>query len=282
QDEVTQKIVSALAINLKPDEKQQLARSPTNNLEAYELFLIGQQHFRQRSRSSYDLAREAYLHAIELDPTYSRPYGGLAVVLTHSIRSGWENSPGAARKQALILAKKAVKLNQFSPQAYWALGYVYVNQKRFKEASAATEKAIALSPSYADGYGLLAYINNFQGHADQALNYIRKAMALNPHYTFDYPWNLGFAYYTLGRYAEAVDALKKALERNENALYPRLYLAASYVRLGQIEDAEWEVGQAVIIRPETTVSHLSKAFPYENKDLLSNILEDLRKAGLPE
>jgi tetratricopeptide (TPR) repeat protein len=187
-----------------------------------------------------------------------------------------------ARARALELAQKAVALDPSSPQAYWALGFTYLFRKQLDEAAEAAKQAVVLSPNYADGYGLLAFIKNFQGHAEDAIRFIKKAMDLNPRYTYDYPWNLGRAYYTLGRYPEAVEALQEALERNENALYPRLFLAASYVRLGQQDDAKWEIEQIQILNPDTTLTHLANTFPVKDENEMNAFLEDLRKAGLPE
>ena len=142
-------------------------------------------------------------------------------------------------------------------------------------------QSIALSPNYADGYGLLAFIANWRGKAREAEKYIKKAITLNPYHTFDYPWNLGLAYYTMGRYEEAVKLLNDALDRNETVLLPRLYLAASYVRLGRLEDAEWEIEQLGILRPGNTISHLTNTLPYENENQLQAVLDDLQTAGLP-
>jgi Flp pilus assembly protein TadD len=107
-------------------------------------------------------------------------------------------------------------------------------------------------------------------------------MVLNPYYTYEYPWQLGRAYYTLGRFPEAIDALQQALEHNKNAMFPRLFLAASYIRLGRQDDAQWEIEQLEILNPGTTVAHLANTFPIKDQDLMNAFLEDLRKAGLPE
>jgi len=282
QEDVTQKLVSALALNLTAGEKQQLAKVETSSLEAYQLFLIGQQHFRVRTRAGNELAMQAYRRALELDPSYARAYGALAVVLSHTVRDGWSETPDETSRQSLDYARKAVSLDNTSPEVYWALGYVHLWRHEYGEATEAVERAIELSPSYADGYGLLAFIYNWRGRAEDARRYILKAMELNPHYTFDYPWNLGLANYTLGHYEEAVAALTRALERNENTVLPRLYLAACYVRLGRPDDAAWEIERARIIRPETSIKQLAGVLAYEDEELKKAVIGDLRKAGLPE
>jgi len=283
QDEVIQKIVNALAIELTLAEKKRLGRTDTNNLAAYEMFMRGQQYFRLRTKEGNELASDAYTSAIKSDPAYARAYGALAIVLTHDYRRGWTRlSLEEARTRTLELANKAVALDRSSPQVYWSLGYIYLFRKQTKEAATAVEQAVALSPNYADGYGLLAYINNWQGNAEQALHYINRAIALNPHHTFDYPWNLGLANYTLGRYTEAVEALQEAVERNEQVFLPRLYLAASYVRLDQLDDAEWEIEQITIQYPDARLSLMANILPYENKDLMNAFMDDLRKAGMPK
>lgn len=283
QDEVIHKIVNALAIELTLAEKKRLGRTDTNNLVAYEMFMRGQQYFRLRTREGNELARDAYRSAIESDPTYARAYGALAIVLTHDYRRGWtELSLEEARSRTLELVQKAVLLDRSSPQVYWAQGYIYLFRKQHNEAAAAVEQAVALAPNYADGYGLLAFISNWRGNAEQAIHYIKKAIALNPYYSFEYPWNLGLANYTLGRYDEAVEALQNALERNEQVLLPRLYLAASYVRLGQQDDAEWEVEQVKIQYPDVRLSLMANVLPYQDKDRMNAFMDDLRKAGVPE
>ncbi|NNF96259.1 MAG: tetratricopeptide repeat protein [Halobacteria archaeon] len=283
QDTITQRVIDAMYVTLSNQENRRIANRTTNNFEAYDTFLLGQQHSKNRTQEGYDLTIDAYRRAIQLDPEYARAYGALAVTLTFGYRNQWTKlSFEEARERALELAKKAIELDQSSPPVYWSLGYVHLFRKEYEEAEAAAKQTISLSPNYADGYGLLAFISNWRGKAEDASRYIKKAIALNPYHTFDYPWNLGFAYYTLGRYSEASHALQQALEKNPSVLYPRLVLAACYVRLGRQDDAEWEIEQVKMQRPGTTLSHLANTVPYENQDLMLAFLEDLRKGGLPE
>jgi len=283
QDKITREVTAAMATTVSGREiKINKAHKP-GSFKAYDAFLLGQKYIGQRSREGYEMALTAYKQAVELDPGFARAYGAMAVALTHGYRFQWtELSLGEARERALKLANKAVVMDQTSPQIYWALGYVHLHRKEFEAAETAAKKAIELSPSYADGYGLLAYISNWRGKFTQAETYINKASALNPYHSFDYPWNLGLAYYGQGRYKEAVKSLKDALERNENALYPRLFLTASYARLGQMQDAAWEIENIKVSRPDTTLSHLRHIMPFEHKNNLHSVLDDLRKAGLAE
>ena len=283
QDRIARQAADAMFITLSNEERQNIIIKTTSNFEAYDTFLLGQQHSRNRSKEGFELSRDAYRHAIELDANYARAYGALAVSLTHAYRNQWTDlSIEEARERAIALANKAVLLNNASPQVYWSLGYVYLFRKEFIKAEAAALQTVMLSPNYADGYGLLAFIANWRGKAEEAERYIKKAIILNPYHTFDYPWNLGLAYYTLGRYEESTEALQNALERNETAMLPRLFLAADYVGLGRQDDAEWEIEQVIIDRPATTITLLSHTLPFEKQELMNSFLEDLKKAGLPE
>ncbi len=282
QDEVTDRIVEALALRISDQERQRLAQRSTDNLRAYDAFLEGQALSKLGTRESNQQAQRAYLRAIDLDAGYGRAYGALAFTMAVAFRRGWSDTPLETLARALDMAERGVALDDSIPQTHWALGYVYLMRKELEHAEAAAMRSIAVSPNYADGYGLLALINNNLGRPERAIEQIEKGVQLNPYYTWDYPYNLGRAYYALGRYEEAITELEKAQERNENAAPIKLFLIASYVRAGRVGDAEWQAEELQMVNPEETISHTDNAIPIADPELKQAFLEDLRRAGLPE
>ena len=283
QDTITHQVIAAMAGDLKTKmiaDGHSVAKAA--NFAAYDLFLQGQSFASQRSKEGYDQAMAAYQKTIELDPNYARAYSAMAFILTNGYRFDWtELSLVEARERALKMALHAVNLDQSTPQIYWALSYTHLHRREYEAAEQAALKSIELSPSYADGLALLGYISNWRGKFTQAEDYIQRAMELNPYYTFDYPWNLGLSFYGQAKYKQAIESLQNALLRNENALNPRLFLAASYVKQGMLDDAKWEIENIRTTRPNTTLAQLKITLPFENKQTLDELLVVLEKAGLP-
>jgi TolB-like protein/DNA-binding winged helix-turn-helix (wHTH) protein/Tfp pilus assembly protein PilF len=282
QDEIAHSIVAALAIRLSPQEAQRLASRTTDSLAAYDHFIEGQQFSRLSTRDANLLAEQAYREAIAEDPGFSRAYGALAYTLAFRYRRGWTDSPVFTIDLALDLALKAVALNDAVPQAYWALGYVHLMRREHAQADRAATRAIEIAPSYADGYGLLALIKNALAEPDAAIELIRKGMRLNPFYTWDYPYNLGRAYYTAGDLETAIRYLEEARARNPNALPIRVHLAASYAAAGRQGDAEWEIEEVKALSPDESISLLEATHPVRDAQAMQRLVADLRRAGLPE
>lgn len=282
QDEITREIVSALAIELSVDDAQRLASNATADFEAYDVFLKGLGVGARFTEEGMGEAISLFRTAIELDPDFARAYGALSVLLNRQVNAGFSDTPVETKERALELARTAVALDPNSPQALWALGYSYMYRRQYDEAIEALEKAVALSPSYADGYGLLALLKSNIGRPEETIELIGKGMALNPYYSYDYLYNLGRAHYALGDHARSLRFLQQALERNETPSQPRLFLIASYVRLGQLDDAEWEVDRLGFSHPDITLSHVQNVLPISDSKLLQKLTEDLRAAGLAE
>ncbi len=282
QDEVTRSIVSALAIRMTSQEETRLAQRATDNLKAYDLFQEGQRISKGRTKPDQELARDLYQKAIELDPNYGRAYGAMAVTLAFDYLRGWADAPVESLDRALVLAKQAVSLDESTPQTYWALGFVYLMRKEYKNAEDAASHAIRIAPNYADGYGLLGLIKANAGQPRQSIDFTTKAMRLNPYYTWEYLYALGIAKYMLGDYGSAITTLEEAQERNENEISIKLFLATSYVKAGRLDDAEWTVIQLKTLNPAITLSETQKTVPVSDPVMRQAFLGDLRKAGLPE
>lgn len=280
QDEITQKIVSALVVELSAREKADLALKATRNVAAYDLFLRGLQQDGIGTEYELESAQAFYREAIQLDPRFGRAYGALAVTITRSMVWGFTERSPQVLNQALELAQQAVRLNSSSPQTYWALGYVYMQRQEGEPALTAAKRSIELAPNYADGYGLLALINNRLGRGQEAIHLITRGMALNPRYTWEYPYVLGFGYYNLEEYEKAAKLFLDALARNEYVGFPRVFLISSYVRLDRIGDAQWEVTQLQTNNPNMTVSHLRRQKSIWDRIAHERFLADLEKAGV--
>ena len=83
-------------------------------------------------------------------------------------------------------------------------------KQQYDHAIAEGERAIALDPNNADSYANQAEVLNWAGRPEDALRAVEQAMRLSPRYPFWYLWELGLAYRWMGRYAEAIVALKEA------------------------------------------------------------------------
>ncbi len=282
QDEVTRSIVEALAVKITNQEESLLAQRATSDLRAYDYFQEGQRLFNFSTREYSEQAREAYRKAIELDPGYGRAYGAIAVTLAFDYRRGWTDTPNETLDRGLELAKKAVALDHGSPQIYFALGFVHLARKEFVDAEKAAARSLEIAPNYADGYGLLALISNSIGQPRRAMALVTKGMRLNPYFTWQYLYVLGTAYYMLGDYDAAITTLEEAQSRNENVVQTKQLLAASYVNAGRQDDAEWVVDRLRILSPTATLTEIERHLPIERPEQMRALLDDLRKAGLPE
>jgi TolB-like protein/DNA-binding winged helix-turn-helix (wHTH) protein/Flp pilus assembly protein TadD len=282
QDEVTRSIVEALAVKMTSGEQNRLAKRATDNLKAYDYFLEGQRLIKVSSAETNARARDLYRKAIDLDPNYGRAYGALAVALALDFRRGWTESPLETLDHALQLANRAVALDNSVPQTYWALGFVHLTRKEFDQAEQAAARALVIAPNYADGYGLLSLIKVFRGDPAKAIELNDKAIRYNPFYSFEYLVAYGLAYYVQGDYDAAIEVLERGLQRNPNAIRIKIPLAASYIGAGRQDDAEWLAEELKILSPTTTVSSIEKAIPIAQPAFKQALLEDLRKAGIPE
>jgi adenylate cyclase len=281
QDEVTQMIVSALAVKLTADEEERLSQAAKANPEAYDTLLRGLERLRRYTRETNAEARELFEKAIALDPDYARAYADLAYTFELDARNGWADSRDETIRRASELIQSAVELDDSVPQIHFVRASVYRAQRRYGEALAASRRSIELDPNYADGHVSLASALMSAGRPEEGLAAIRKAIRRNPRHPFQYLRLLGQAYFLLGRYQEAIPELQKVVEANPEFLTGHLWLAATYSQAGQIEEAEWEAGEVLTLLPDFSLAAERERAPFANPGL-DRYIEGLRKAGLPE
>ena len=280
QDDVTQHIVGALALNLTEGDQQRLATEHTDNLEAYDCFLRGREQLWRFTREQNTQARELLQRAIELDPKFASAYAFLAVTHGLDYINRWSTSPSTSMEQAEEFATRAVALDDRNPYAHWALGIINLHLRRHDMAIREAERSISLAPNLADGHEGLGNALHYSGRSEEALACFDRAMALNPYYPDMWLHFQAQAMFQLGRYEDAVASLKRRLVRNPDTDVSRVLLAASYGHLGRFDEARVEWQEVFRINPDYSLEHRRKVLPYKNPSDFELVVDGLRKAGL--
>ena len=283
QDEITEKIVGALEVKLTKREQEQVASRYTENLEAYDHFLRGRAYQARTTKESNTQALDMIENAIDLDPNFAGAYAQLSYSHFRDWLYQWSDDLRALDR-ALETAQKAVDLDDSLPLAHAYLGWAHSFKKQHDEAIAKAKRAIELDPNFAEGYALLGFIMNVAGRPDEGVNLLKKAMRLDPHYPPIYVFFLGFGYYAMGQYEEAIAELKRALTQNPDHFSTHRTLAIIFSELGREEEAQAEVAEMLRISPNATLRDQIERMPVPFKDdsTLERYMEWLRKAGLPE
>jgi pentatricopeptide repeat protein len=229
QDEIVQKIVTTLELQLTLQEQGYVTRKHTDNLEAYDSFLRGQEYFWRFTKETNVQARQMWEKAVALDPQYAEAYMWLGTTYYMEWIWRWSLDPQNLER-TVEQAQRAIALNDSLPAARSLLSWGYVQKQQYDQAVVEGERAIALDPNRADSYAWQADVLNLAGRPEEALKMVKKAMRLNPRYPPWYLFELGFAYRLTGRYTEAVATLKEALSRSPNHLGALTTLSFCYVR----------------------------------------------------
>ena len=243
QDEIAAKVAAELAVTLKTDEQGRLFRRHTNNLEAYETYLRARRLVGPTRDASRRSKRKRLLErVIELDPGFAAAYAQLSLNLALEVRMGQSASPKADVQRLLRLAQKAVATDESYAGSYVALGTAHLMKREHDKAVAAAQEAVRLEPSFATGHAFLGTYLHWAGRGDEAIESMKTAMRLEPNATGNVPLRnatfLGYAYFTAGRYDDAISTLDRNYEAYVRRASPGLaFLAAAYTATGQDEKA---------------------------------------------
>jgi adenylate cyclase len=279
QDDIRQKIVTALKVKLMPDEQERFRRAPTNNLEAYDYYLRGRESFWRNTKEASALARQMFEKAIALDPQYAAAYA----LLSQTYALDWFRLWSPDRQtleQAFATAQTAVALDDSLPLAHSVLGLVHLQKNQHEQAIAAGERAVALDPNNPDSSLRLAGILGLAGRAEEAIAMAQQAMRLDPHYPPQYIEALGLAYHQAWHNQEAIATLKRFLVYNPNSVGAYLGLACSYSDLGWYEEARAQGVEVLRLSPNFTTEAWRRNRTFMDPAELERHVNNLRKAGL--
>jgi adenylate cyclase len=280
QDEVTRDIVAALALKLTPGERERAFRPPTENLQAYDYFLLGREQAFLDTAEASAQARVMLEKAIELDPQFSLAFSHLSRNHLVAYTNRWGDNPDQSLKLAMELGQRAVELDETNPHAYFAVGVAALWMKQHDRATAALQKSLAIDPNFAVGYAGLALISVYSGKPREAIASLQISMRLDPHYRNIYLHFLALAHFQLGEYEQAVVMLKRRLVRKPDSDISRVLLAAIHGHMGNVEESRAEWAEVLRITPNYSLEHRRETLPYKNPADFEHVLDGLRKAGL--
>jgi adenylate cyclase len=279
QDDITRRVVGAAAVTLTRFERERVLTKPTENLAAYEYVLRGREVFSRATRDSNDEAQDMFQRAIELDPRYAAAYAELGLSLIEAVGSGWTEFVTDALGRAETLAQKALLLDPATTAAHRLLAEIYAMRGHFDLALGQTERALEINPSDAESFSTRGAMLVWAGRAVEALPWLEGALRLD-RANSRAAYLLGVAYYFVGRYGEAVEAMDRGLTGNlgrTTQLMGRPILAATYARLDRRQDAERERAAAMRMSPFLNAERFASQFG--TPEARDHMLDGLKKAG---
>jgi len=245
ESEIATKVADTLQAKLTGEEQHAISMQPTQNTEAYQLYLKGRYFWNKRTGPDLQKAIDYFKQAIEKDPSYALAYVGLGD--SYILLSGF----GAARPQdsfplAEAAAKKALQIDDNLAEAHTTLGFsLCVHHLDFASSIREFERAIALNPNYATahhwfGDGPLLAVGQF----DRAVAEGKRALDLDP-LSVIITADLGADYLVARRYNEAIEQFHKAIDLDPRFYYAHWNLAEALELKGNLHGALAEYKKAV-------------------------------------
>jgi adenylate cyclase len=281
QDDITQKILTALQVELTRGEQARIVSRGTNNLKAYLKYLQAHEKWLQMNKENNALARQLAEEAIALDPQYASAYIRLAATHMVDVFLGSSKSPKDSIKQAIALNKKASALDDSLPDAHSQLGILYAMTRQHDKGVAEAERGVELNPNSAPAHDALGMTLNFAGRPEEAIPVLKQAIRLEPFAPSKYYYHLGRAYLFTGQCEEAISACEEAVRRESNNLFAHTGLTTAYSICDREEEARAAAAGVLRINPNFSCDYLATRSLYKNQADIDLIIGALRKAGLP-
>ena len=293
QDEIVEKILATLRLELSLSQSglplvPTGVKHTTDNIEAYDYYLRGFAPYFTQTKAGIAKSREMFERALALDPKYVGAMSMLGFTYLMDLMNGYSADPALDLKRASELAEKALALDdtisgtcmlfsQINLQRAQGAGNMTDSKRYYALAADYAKRGIVADPSDPWGYFNLAGALISLGRPAEGIEAAEKAMRVDPQGSDMYLVALGFGYVAMGRFDDAIQALKQHLGRYPNEMRAHLLLAMCYTETGQREQARAEVAEVHRISPNFALKSL-QGDPQDRGR--ARFLADLREAGL--
>jgi TolB-like protein/Tfp pilus assembly protein PilF len=279
ESEIAKTIADILQAKLTGSEAAAIAKIPTADHEAYELYLKGRFFWNKRTAGDLRRSIELFEEAIKKDPNFATAYAGAAQawLLLPAYDGG---APKDCFPKAKLAAEKALSLDPTCSDAHTALGAVRSNYELdLPGAIAEFEQAIEVNPNDATAHHWLGHHPlTCMGQSERALAELHKAQQLDP-LSLIINANIGYTYVVTGRLEDAIAQLRKTIELDRGFYYAIYCLGEAFELKSSFPEAMSQYQKAISLTtdpiPRALLGRLYGS--YGDADQARKILQQLEQ-----
>jgi TolB-like protein/Tfp pilus assembly protein PilF len=286
ESEIAKTIAETLQAKITGSEKASIAKTPTVNPDAYELYLKGRFFWNKRTGDDLRKSIEYLKQAVAKDPGYALAYSGLADSYG-LLRFYGGASPAESVVPATAAAEKALELDDSLAEAHASLGLIATEELEVHRGVTELERAVQLNPNYATGHHWLALAFTALGQSGRAIKELKRALELDP-LSMAINADLSIGYLYARRYDEGEAQARKALEIDPRSFLAHYYLGMALQLKGQLKEAIPEFQKAVELNHDPyCISMLVQGYARngqadEARKLLAQLNEMAKSVEVPE
>jgi non-specific serine/threonine protein kinase len=263
QDEIARKIAGALRVTLSPQEQEAIAAKPTENAQAYDLYLRGRSYARRQVRQDLEFALQLFENAVTQDPGFALAYAAMANVCAVYHYNFEREASWLAR--ARDASQKAIALQPDLPEAKVAQAWILYASGDYDETLRIMRSVVERKRDTESAYYLLLRALFSSGQYQEIAAVAEAAIdASGADYNVYVP--IQNALGALGKQdalknvrQRAIQAFEAHLRQVPEDARARILLAGSYAYDGRIEEATREADLAMVLRPSDANVHYNAA-----------------------
>jgi adenylate cyclase len=281
QDEITEAVTIAVAPAIAEAELHRAMRKPPGSLDAWTAYQRGLWYLTKATADDNEVAQRHFEQAIDLDPSFSGGYRGLAMAQFEAAAAFQKRGLSDMQRSVEPLARRAIALDGADAEARSCLGLALLLRGDHDGALTEHERALVISPNLAFAHGERGTTLVFSGQPEEGLASLGTSIRLDPRDPFSAIrlMHLASAFYFSGKYEAAVEAAKRTIRYYPDFPLTYRWLAAALAQAGRIDEAKEALDKAIAIAPVSFDMYVRSRVPWMQPGDHAHILEGLRKAG---
>ena len=286
QEEVVGRIVAGIAPEVQAAALAEAMRKRPENLTAYDLTLRGLHALGAPDREGFAAARGLLQRAIEEDPGFAPPRAWAARWHSLNIGRGWSIDRAADNAAAMQLAERAIALDPVNALALATYGHLTAYLRR--DCDTAMDcfiRALAASPNSAVAWTLSSSTLNYLGRSAEAVAHAERGLRLSPYDPLRFLQHhiLAAGHYGAGDLDEAERLSRMSIASNPDHASSWRIMAAVLGAQGRLGEAQDAVQRILVLEPSFRLrEYASTQLPVRDPVLRARMLDDMRRAGLPD